>query len=950
MNALSLILVGSIVHATGFALLGSLFYLGLRRSSPAAGALAAGSSLVIMSLVSIVVLSPWPNWWIVAWDEPGREPLTVARQAEPSETAPITTPAPKQTERVRSTPMTPGNQPATAPSWIAHFLDELRRPKLDPVQRRWDWRDWVMVGFLASFSVGLTRLSLGFWAIHRLRVRSVPVVDRDLDETVEVLRAELSCMRKVEFRETSELVTPATIGWWRPLLFLPVDWHEWTADERRAVLSHELAHVCRGDFLAGLVAQLSLALHYYHPLAHWLAARLRLEQELAADAWGARLSGGTQTYLATLARMALRRDKGALTWPARAFLPSRSTFVWRIEMLRHTSPNGRTSLSVGMRFFTIGVLAVLGLLVSGLRGPGGSELAGAQALTSFKGELDASDRPSDKPYNLTFVPADAKMILAIRPAALVQHREIRTLVDSFRQTMSGKAVLVFPADDVEQLVAFWEGISQNPVNPGQTPLIPVPSGGVVRFTKPIDWKAALAKSLGQPVQEARHDAQTYYRTTAIGAGWCLFAPDDRTLVLAQEDLLLELIEDRKAQAQHHAWDEVWNKSVQGQVMLALETRWLRRRIAQGMQGLPARGQEPPIRSLTFDTISPLLDKTQSYALGLDTSEGLTVDLVARAGSEADAKAVANTLQAVLTLGQNAVSGWRQDQRGLRAGSGDALSGIVDAADSLLDKARLETTGSYVHFQAKSALAFAEAIKFLSPAVAASQNASRRNLSANNLKQITLAFHNYDASKNAFPAPVLYGGKSGKVPYSWRVAILPYLAQQELYNQYDFDEPWDGPSNRKLIDKMPAVYSYPGIDGSPLSQNKTAYFVFTGEGTALGPPGATAVRGAAMVGAPGGKDGQSVTAKPAAPMIMDITDGVSNTILLVESKRDVPWTKPEDIPFDANSPLRELQGFNENGFNAAFADGSVRFISKSIDQTVLKALITRAGGEAISFPR
>ncbi len=44
----------------------------------------------------------------------------------------------------------------------------------------------------------------------------------------------------------------------------------------------------RGDFLTGLLAQLSVALHFYHPLAHWLAKRLRLEQELAADAWGSR--------------------------------------------------------------------------------------------------------------------------------------------------------------------------------------------------------------------------------------------------------------------------------------------------------------------------------------------------------------------------------------------------------------------------------------------------------------------------------------------------------------------------------------------------------------------------------------------------------------------------------------------------------------------------------------
>ena len=188
MSAFGLILVGSIVHATGFALLGSLFYLGLRRWSPAAGALAAGSSLVIMSLVSIVVLSPWPQWWSVAWGEPGGPPKSIAREAESIEKSPIATRetrtilGPDDTDGVRSTPSTARNHLSTTPSWISSFLDELRRPALDPERRRWDWRKWVMVGFLGSLSVGLARLGLGFWAIHRLRTRSVPVVDSDLNE------------------------------------------------------------------------------------------------------------------------------------------------------------------------------------------------------------------------------------------------------------------------------------------------------------------------------------------------------------------------------------------------------------------------------------------------------------------------------------------------------------------------------------------------------------------------------------------------------------------------------------------------------------------------------------------------------------------------------------------------------------------------------------------------
>jgi hypothetical protein len=220
---------------------------------------------------------------------------------------------------------------------------------------------------------------------------------------------------------------------------------------------------------------------------------------------------------------------------------------------------------------------------------------------------------------------------------------------------------------------------------------------------------------------------------------------------------------------------------------------------------------------------------------------------------------------------------------------------------------------------------------LVPAVAAANMASRRLLSVNNLKQIALAFHNYHSSKNRFPAPVLYGGATGKVPYSWRVAILPFLEQQELYNQYNCDEPWDGPNNRKLLDKMPAVYCHPGPDGGPSSQINASYFVFTGNGTALSPT----------------SDPPGAGSGPTGPTIADFFDGTSTTILAVEAQRDVPWTKPEDIPFDPNGPVPELGNVSPDGFDAVFADGAVRFISKTVNPQVLKALITRSGGEVIS---
>src|SRR5262249_50049517 len=140
---------------------------------------------------------------------------------------------------------------------------------------------------------------------------------------------------------------------------------------------------------------------------------------------------------------------------------------------------------------------------------------------------------------------------------------------------------------------------------------------------------------------------------------------------------------------------------------------------------------------------------------------------------------------------------------------------------------------------------------------------------------------------------------------------------------------------------------------------SSYFVFTGLSTALSVgPGQEAAGG--MMGIEGrstprkGTDVRGVDrakkreeAATAGPSIMQISDGTSNTILAVEAQREIPWTKPEDIPFFPNGPLPEVGGFTPEGFNAVFADGAVRYITKSINPNVLKALITRDGGEVIS---
>jgi hypothetical protein len=82
---------------------------------------------------------------------------------------------------------------------------------------------------------------------------------------------------------------------------------------------------------------------------------------------------------------------------------------------------------------------------------------------------------------------------------------------------------------------------------------------------------------------------------------------------------------------------------------------------------------------------------------------------------------------------------------------------------------------------------------------------------------------------------------------------------------------------------------------------------------------------------------------------DVADGLSRTVLVVEARDPVPWTKPEDVSFSADR-LPALGGPSADGFVAAVADGSARFFRReATPPNVLRALLTRAGGEVIPLP-
>ena len=156
--------------------------------------------------------------------------------------------------------------------------------------------------------------------------------------------------------------------------------------------------------------------------------------------------------------------------------------------------------------------------------------------------------------------------------------------------------------------------------------------------------------------------------------------------------------------------------------------------------------------------------------------------------------------------------------------------------------------------------------------------------------------------------------------------MPYVEQQALYNRFKLDEPWDSPHNKELIKEIPPVFVCP--DRANVEPGTTTYRVFVGAGALF-------------------EKGQDTG-------IQQITDGTSNTLMIAESTDAVPWTKPDaELPFDpaqvdpeAKPSLFGEGSLHPGGFNAAMADGSVRFFKTTINFNVFRALITRAGGEVI----
>ena len=266
---------------------------------------------------------------------------------------------------------------------------------------------------------------------------------------------------------------------------------------------------------------------------------------------------------------------------------------------------------------------------------------------------------------------------------------------------------------------------------------------------------------------------------------------------------------------------------------------------------------------------------------------------------------------------------------LKGKGADEFAGLMPAvkeAQRALKEAKVEVSGSDLIVSGSYRADF-EVGAIVAEAAKKVRTAASRMTAANNLKQIGLALHNYSDTYGG-PLPVHAIGAKGmplqnandKPLLSWRVAILPYIEQQALYNEFKLDEPWDSAHNKKLIEKMPKLYA---PDNKPGKPGYTHFQMVIG-------PNAMQPVGAKM---------------PAL-----LPDGTSNTIAVVEAAEPVIWTKPDDVMLPGKELPKDFRkkfgGLYPGGFNVLMWDGSVRFVTDSVSDRTLGLMVDPRDGQPI----
>lgn len=529
------------------------------------------------------------------------------------------------------------------------------------------WKGYLAAILLCGVGVGGIRLGLAIREVRRLDRGSAAIADADISKLLVELAQRCEYRRPIELRTTADLATAATFGWRRPVILLPAVWREWSPEELAAVLAHEVAHIARGDYFRRVLAQVSAALHFYHPLIKHLARQLAADQEFAADGLARSLGQDEKAYVRGLARLALRYDdslRGGRAWSSVSIMPRSSDFLARrLEMLRTkdglAGKRAGKLISWGASIGVIAVAVAATLLRAGAE-PGdqvdkdsdrlayrpANEKAAAAAparLRSAAGRAEvgvpvkAEAMFARELFDVSMLPHAEHGAFLIRVGDLLRNAEIKPRIEGMNQSITeglkswteNKNAFV-NLRDIEWIAGSMELRFKGPDKKSDMAQMMLSSGiTMIRMSSANDWQAAILKHVpGSSIKT--HQGQSYVELPVIPAvgpaAPCLRFVDDRTIVVCngfrRDREAADVKQSAKTALDHmfakyaagenqYGWAEAWKAVDGGLVTMVCDFT------KSGWVALPEDKKDIPA------FVFPLVEKAQFYAVGGDWNDAGT---------------------------------------------------------------------------------------------------------------------------------------------------------------------------------------------------------------------------------------------------------------------------------------------------------------------------------------
>ena len=523
--------------------------------------------------------------------------------------------------------------------------------------------------------------------------------------------------------------------------------------------------------------------------------------------------------------------------------------------------------------------------------------------------LVAADEPKGSAaaerFGAHLIPAESAGFISIRADDLLTLPWTQTIVKKlFRQTAALDVILdnqyfIGKAANLERVLVVLVPLELLPGKDGPDAVF------ILSTSKPIDRDRFSAAVKEQKLEEARIKDHSIF-SPADGKSQAYCALDDKTLAVGPAAALRRyMILLARKKPPGSLYESFSFKDVDGksQVLAVL----------------------PPTRLMPFPLakdLQPFEPLYQADWIGIEASAGDAINFVITVKcAKDDAKDAQKAAEGALVTVSGFLDAWTQDPVFREDPDRANLFKVVKEFTTDIKKVKIQNDGDMLKLRLQlkgSGDVLPLGLVEVGEMVYRAANVAK---SKSNLWRVGIAINDYEAQRGQLPPPAIYS-KDGKPLLSWRVAILPYLDEsdgsndlQKLYAQFNVNEPWDSEHNKKLLEKMPAIYASPGLELK--DKSLTYYKAFVGEKALFN------------------KDGKLTLGR--------IPAGASRTIMAIEAGDPVPWTKPEDFSFDPQKPLPKLVGPYKRALIVLFADGHVRSIPSDFNEKKMRAAIDTSKG-------